>query len=150
MDLKRRQPIGVELVKRGIVTENDIEKALEYQREHPKKKLGDILYILSKTSLNPTFSIEYIIKNQDRIKNKLLTNAIFDANKKANEIAKNLNIEINEIVNVDYSFSDQNFSLPLMENQCLKAVSTKENYNFDLNPDDIEVEENITIIFSIK
>ena len=46
MDLKRRQPIGVELVKRGIVTENDIEKALEYQREHPKKKLGDILYIL--------------------------------------------------------------------------------------------------------
>lgn len=37
-----------------------------------------------------------------------------------------------------------------MENQCLKAVSTKENYNFDLNPDDIEVEENITIIFSIK
>lgn len=114
------------------------------------KLLGDILYILSKTSLNPTFSIEYIIKNQDRIKNKLLTNAIFDANKKANEIAKNLNIEINEIVNVDYSFSDQNFSLPLMENQCLKAVSTKENYNFDLNPDDIEVEENITIIFSIK
>ena len=84
------------------------------------------------------------------IKNKLLTNAIFDANKKANEIAKNLNIEINEIVNVDYSFSDQNFSLSLMENQCLKAVSTKENYNFDLNPDDIEVEEKITIIFSIK
>lgn len=115
-----------------------------------KKLLGDILYILSKTSLNPTFSIEYIIKNQDRIKNKLLTNAIFDANKKANEIAKNLNIEINEIVNVDYSFSDQNFSLSLMENQCLKAVSTKENYNFDLNPDDIEVEEKITIIFSIK
>ena len=44
MDLKRRQPIGVELVKRGIVTESDIDQALEYQREHPKKKLGDILY----------------------------------------------------------------------------------------------------------
>ncbi len=49
MDLKRRQPIGVELVKRGIVTENDINQALEYQREHPKKKLGDILYILDVT-----------------------------------------------------------------------------------------------------
>ena len=46
MDLKRRQPIGVELVKRGIVTENDIEKALEYQRERPNTKLGDILHIL--------------------------------------------------------------------------------------------------------
>ena len=29
MDMRRRQPIGVELVKRGIVTENDIQKALE-------------------------------------------------------------------------------------------------------------------------
>jgi type IV pilus assembly protein PilB len=46
MDMRKRQPIGVELVKRGIVTEKDIEKALEYQREHPNKKLGDILYIL--------------------------------------------------------------------------------------------------------
>ena len=46
MDMRRRQPIGVELVKRGIVTENDIQKALEYQREHPNRKLGDILYIL--------------------------------------------------------------------------------------------------------
>ena len=46
MDLKRRQPIGVELVKRGIVTEADIQKALEYQREHPDMRLGDILYEL--------------------------------------------------------------------------------------------------------
>lgn len=46
MDMRKRQPIGVELVKRGIVTEKDIEKALDYQREHPNRKLGDILYIL--------------------------------------------------------------------------------------------------------
>ena len=46
MDLKRRQPIGVELVKRGIVDEEDIERALEYQREHPNVKIGDCLYAL--------------------------------------------------------------------------------------------------------
>ena len=32
MELRRKQPIGVELVKRGVVTENDIEKALDYQK----------------------------------------------------------------------------------------------------------------------
>ena len=46
MEMKRRQPIGVELVKRGIVTEGDIERALDYQKQHPNKKIGDILYIL--------------------------------------------------------------------------------------------------------
>ena len=47
MEMRRRLPIGVELVKRGVVTEDDIEKALEYQRNHPNTKLGDILHILN-------------------------------------------------------------------------------------------------------
>ena len=46
MEMRRRQPIGVELVKKEIVTEGDIERALDYQKQHPSKKMGDILYIL--------------------------------------------------------------------------------------------------------
>lgn len=46
MDSRKRQPIGIELVKRGVVTEDDIERALAYQKAEPKKKLGDILNIL--------------------------------------------------------------------------------------------------------
>ncbi len=47
MEMRRRQPIGVELVKRGVVKEQDIEEALKYQREHPNEKLGSILYRLN-------------------------------------------------------------------------------------------------------
>ena len=46
MALKQTQPIGIELAKRRIITEDDINKALEYQRSHPGKKLGDIINIL--------------------------------------------------------------------------------------------------------
>ena len=46
MDIKKKQPLGIELVKRKIVTEEDIAKALDYQRTEPKKKIGDILNIL--------------------------------------------------------------------------------------------------------
>ena len=46
MEMRRRQPLGVELVKRGVVTEDDITRALDYQRQHPSRKIGDILYIL--------------------------------------------------------------------------------------------------------
>ncbi len=52
MELKRRQPLGVELVKRGIVKESDIEEALEYQRQHPEMKIGDILYELDAADPN--------------------------------------------------------------------------------------------------
>ena len=43
MDGRKNQPIGIELVKREIVTEADINKALDYQKAHPSKKIGDIL-----------------------------------------------------------------------------------------------------------
>lgn len=58
MDTRRKQPIGVELVKRGIVEEGDIERALNYQKEHPNEKLGDILYQLN--VCDPTILIEAI------------------------------------------------------------------------------------------
>ncbi len=44
--MDRRQPIGIELVKRGIVSEADIQQAIEYQRSNPRKRLGDIIDIL--------------------------------------------------------------------------------------------------------
>lgn len=43
MATTQRQPLGIELVKRGIVKQEDITEALEYQRTHTKEKLGDIL-----------------------------------------------------------------------------------------------------------
>ena len=61
MEGRKRQPIGVELVKRGIVEEANIEEALAYQRQHPNKKIGDILYILGVT--NPQKLIEAIRRN---------------------------------------------------------------------------------------
>lgn len=46
MDNKRRIPIGIELVRRGLINEDDINKALDYQKEHPDKKLVEIINIL--------------------------------------------------------------------------------------------------------
>ena len=46
MNIKRRQPLGIELVKKGIVTGEHIQKALEYQEKNPNVKIGDALAIL--------------------------------------------------------------------------------------------------------
>ncbi len=46
MEGKNKQPLGIELVKRKLITEDDIARALDYQKIEPNKKLGDILNIL--------------------------------------------------------------------------------------------------------
>ena len=56
MEIKRKQPLGIELVKRGVVDGEAIERALEYQNEHPNKKIGDILYILKEAEPNELVS----------------------------------------------------------------------------------------------
>lgn len=45
--MAKTQPIGIELVKRNIISERDVSKALDYQKEHPNKKLGDIIFELN-------------------------------------------------------------------------------------------------------
>lgn len=89
MELKRRQPLGVELVKRNIVTEADIERALTYQKEHRDMKIGDILYELD--VCDPTTLIEAmgdilgtkgILLRQNRIKLNLTDYISLDVAKK--------------------------------------------------------------------
>ena len=77
MEMRRKQPIGVELVRRGVVTEADIEKALEYQRKNPKMKLGDILYELDVCDPNTLIAAMGEILGAKGI---LLTNSIIKIN----------------------------------------------------------------------
>lgn len=111
MDLKRRQPIGVELVKRGIVTENDIEKALEYQREHPKKKLGDILYILE---VCDPFKLVEAIGDIIGTKGVLLTN-------------KTLRVKITDYISLD--IAKENRAIPFEINNGKIKVCFADNVN---------------------
>ena len=45
--MARNVPIGIELVRRGIVTEADVKEAIKHQKNHPNKKLVDILHTLN-------------------------------------------------------------------------------------------------------
>lgn len=47
-----KQPLGIELVKRKIVSGEDIERALKYQETHRSRRIGDILYILKAAEPN--------------------------------------------------------------------------------------------------
>lgn len=93
MELKRRQPIGVELVKRGIVTENDIERALDFQKQHPNQKLADILYRLDVCdpyklieAIGEILGTKGIILNKDNIKIRITDYISLDIAKDNNAV----------------------------------------------------------------
>lgn len=42
----KKNPIGVEFIKRGLLTENQVDRVLQYQKEHKDLKFGEIVDIL--------------------------------------------------------------------------------------------------------
>lgn len=42
----KKNPIGVEFIKRGLLTENQVDRVLQYQKEHKELKFGEIVDIL--------------------------------------------------------------------------------------------------------
>lgn len=89
MDIRKRQPIGIELVKRGIVSESAIEQALQYQKEHSEKKLGEIIYILDLCDPNKLIDaigdivgLKGIILTEEKIKLNILEQIPLEVAKK--------------------------------------------------------------------
>ena len=42
----KRAPLGVELIRRGLIKDSDINEAVSYQKQHPGVKLGEAIHIL--------------------------------------------------------------------------------------------------------
>ena len=100
MDIKRRQPIGVELVKRGVVKEEDIENALRYQKSHPNTKIGDCLYELETcdpyiliTSIGEILGEKGILLNKNMIKIDISEYISLDIAKKNKVVPFDISIE---------------------------------------------------------
>ena len=45
-NMNKKAPLGVMLIRKGLIKESDIDKAIVYQREHRGIKLGEAFYRL--------------------------------------------------------------------------------------------------------
>ena len=43
----RRSPLGTELINKGLITEKQLDEVLNYQKDHPEFKIGEVVDILN-------------------------------------------------------------------------------------------------------
>lgn len=117
------------------------------------KKLGEILYALAHSVITPEISIEYTVSDPEKYKDELLKNAIEDSKHKAKVLAHAANIELGDIVSIDYSWGEINFvSEPIQNFAFASAEKTMSSpgYDIDIEADDIDVTDTVTVIWKIK
>lgn len=124
---------------------------LEFDADN--KRLGEVLYSLAHLSISPEFCINYTIKDPETAKNQLLGKAVVDSKEKAKVLTAAAGVTLGEVINIDYSWGEIKFQSEPMD----RCMSLAENcriasgsYDIDIEPDDIEVTDTVTVVWRIE
>ena len=124
---------------------------IEFDSENAR--LGKILYALANAkTVSPEFCISYTVKDPEASKNELLAAAIRDSSAKAKVLAKAAGAKLGELQSIDYSWGEIDFEVQPMRQMSAKMMegsSVDYGYDMDIEPDDIEVSDTVTLVWEI-
>lgn len=123
---------------------------LEFDADN--KMLGKILYALTHVSVNPEFRMMYTIKDVEAAKNELLGKAVADSKKKAEVLTKAAGVTLGNIISIDYSWGEINICSDVKYGmtEAMAFCEAKEmSYDIDIEPDDIDVTDTVTVVWEI-
>lgn len=123
------------------------ELSIEFDNDN--KKLGKVLYVLSKCSSKPEFSIKYKMKDYSEMKELLLERSVADAEKKAFIISKAAGVTLGEIISIDYSWSD--IKIYHEDNVLYESMDCCESSveAIDLQSEDLYTSDTVTVTWEI-
>ena len=121
---------------------------LYIQFPNDNEQLGKVLYQLANNEVNVEFSIRHTVKDVDDVKNELLGKAVEDSKTKAEVLAKAAGVSLGEIKTIDYSWGEiEIYSKPM---DGMRLAAPIEEYDIDIEADDIDVEDTVSIVWEIK
>ncbi len=118
-------------------------------------RLGRVLYALAHCILMPEFEISYTVKDPEATKNLLLGKAVTDAKEKAAVLTEAAGVILKEIQSIDYSWGEIDFVYRPMDGEKLSAAIAEAplgapGYDLDIEPDDINVSDTVTVVWEIE
>lgn len=115
--------------------------------------LGKVLLALAQCPGHPEFTIQYTISDPEAAKNELLAKAIEDSKVKANVLSTAAGVSLKDIVTIDYSWGEIDFVTrpvnELMLRECCAEPVREKGIDLDIEADDIDVTDTVTVIWSI-
>ncbi|MBR2748638.1 MAG: SIMPL domain-containing protein, partial [Firmicutes bacterium] len=105
------------------------------------------------SDLNPEIRLGYTVRDREAAKNQLLSQAVRDAKDKALVLTQAAGVKLKDIVTMDYSIGEADFEARPMRNMMMaKAAVSDEAYGYsmDIQPDDIQVTDTVTVVWEIE
>lgn len=112
-----------------------------------KSLLSKTIKALSKTDVYSNLDFTFTVKDKDKLKKEVLRNAAINAKEKALILAEASGVSLGEVLNIDYNWQEVNI---YSRSNFDFLVNESIDMNVDINPNDVEVDDVVTIIYSIK
>ena len=122
----------------------------EIQFPTDNKILGRILYELSVCSVKVEFSIGYTVKDKDEVKKEVIKRAVENSREKAEILATAAGVKLGEVQSIDYSWGEIEIRTSPVDMFEVKSCKMESSYDIDIEPDDIDVADTVTILWEIK
>lgn len=115
--------------------------------------LGRVLAQLAQCSAAATFSVEHTVKDPEKVRTKLLKQAVADSRKKAETLTRAAGVTLGEVVRIDYAWgADEIVARPMNAMMRSKAMVMEEalgSFDMAMEAEDIDVEDTVTVIWTI-
>lgn len=160
----------------GVTTKNELQQdaqqlwkqvfigysffqSLKLDIPNTNENLGKIIYAITGCSFSPHIQLQHVVKDTEAAKTELLENAVMDARKKAEIIARCAGVTLGEILSINYSWDDFDFPYSsTCHNLCERtldfdsAASPVNSPSTPINPapDDIKLSDTIMVIWKIQ
>lgn len=126
-----------------------VSHSLKIDFESDNDLLGKLLCRIATCPAKPEFGISFFVKDTEAAKNQLLGNAIRDAKAKAVVLAEASGVKLGDIRNIDYSWGEIRFESDRMPIAGELGCKEETRFDIDIDPDDIEVSDTVTVEWEI-
>lgn len=115
------------------------------------ERLTTVLAAIAKASAEPELHIAFTVENSEKIRENLLRAAAENSRKNAEILCDATGVKLGNLISVRYDIDNMSFVSPTsyrMDRNCMLA-STADGCSIDINPEDIELSENVEFEWEI-
>ena len=98
----------------------------------------------SGAEINLTFSV----KDKDSLRKRVLTQAVQAAKENAETLASAAGLNLGKLMQMDYGWAEMRIYDREATFLC-ESMASPEDYNADIDPEDVSVEDNVTLVYEI-
>ena len=127
---------------------------LKLEFDSYNERLGKIVYALANDcGGTPELRISYTVRDPEAAKKTLLAKAVQDSREKAELLVQAAGSALGELQTIDYSWGQIDLEVRPMNRlqskmMCARGESS-DSYTMDIEPDDIEVSDSVTVVWEI-